>query len=272
MASADITRFSAQPRIAGTSRPFARWPGLSLAILGHLALLALVLNWHPELDRPHSEPILMASLVTPVSAEVPPPAIQPPPPAKPLPPPPRAEPAPPVQTLAATDPQEPTPRLVPPPPPPQPVVQAPPPPPLPMPEPVKQVLPTPSPVVVPPAPLAPQPMTQAAVPQPAPLSMESDEMKRYLATLMRQLARYKTYPAALKKAKIEGRVVLEFSIDARGRLVTTGIRKGSGSPELDQAALNMLARANPLPAIPAFLKRDQLELAIPVEYSLITDR
>lgn len=246
----------------------ARWPGLSLAILGHAVLLAILLNWRPVPDLPPPEPILMARLVTPDVAEAPRQAVEPPPPAKPVPPPPRLEPVPPVRPLAVTEPQVPTPVVLPPPLPPQPVVQAPPPP-LPTPEPVQQSVPVPQPVVATPA---PQPAPQAAPPQPAPLPLENDEMKRYLATLMRQLARYKTYPAALKKAKIEGRVVLEFSIDARGRLVASGIRKGSGSPELDQAALNMLARANPLPAIPAFLKRDQLELAIPVEYSLITDR
>lgn len=124
------------------------------------------------------------------------------------------------------------------------------------------------------------PAAQAAVPAVAPVARATpaalpgtkDDVRKYIAALMRQLNRHKTYPAALKKAKIEGRVVLQFTLDRSGRLVASSVKQGSGSAELDRAALEMLARANPLPAIPDFMERDELALAIPVEYSLITDR
>lgn len=128
------------------------------------------------------------------------------------------------------------------------------------------------------APTSEMPAPAAAMPSaPAPASLDAlpgspDDVRKYIAALMRQLHRYKTYPRELKKARIEGTVVVEFTIDRDGRLLASNVKRGSGYPELDRAAMDMLTRANPLPAIPAFMNRDELALAIPVEYSLITDR
>ena len=89
---------------------------------------------------------------------------------------------------------------------------------------------------------------------------------------MRQLNRHKFYPAALKKAKTEGKVVLQFTLNQAGEVTASRLQAGSSHAELDQAALQMLLRANPLPANPAYMNRNSLTLSIPVEYSLITDR
>lgn len=148
-------------------------------------------------------------------------------------------------------------------------------------EPVPSAVPAPVPAPVtapaPVQPAAPASRPDAETPSaaratPAALPGKPDDVKRYIAALMRQLNRHKTYPAELKKTKTEGRVVLQFSLDKSGRLTAASVKQSSGHPELDRAALEMLARANPLPAIPDFMARDELALAIPVEYSLITDR
>jgi protein TonB len=99
-----------------------------------------------------------------------------------------------------------------------------------------------------------------------------DDVRKYIAAVMRQLHRHKKYPRELKKAKIEGTVVVQFTIDHDGHLIASDVKQSSGHTELDRAAMEMLARADPLPAIPDFMSRDELALAIPVEYSLITDR
>ncbi len=105
----------------------------------------------------------------------------------------------------------------------------------------------------------------------APSPARENELNSYLAALMRRLARFKVYPAALKKDKVEGRVVLGFTIAANGQLIASSVQKSSGHPALDQAALDMLSRASPLPAVPASMQRTELSLSIPVEYSLIKD-
>jgi len=92
----------------------------------------------------------------------------------------------------------------------------------------------------------------------------------YLGDLMGWLRKHKKYPPELKKKKQQGVVEVKFSIDRNGELLSSAIHKTSGNPLLDEAALQMLAAASPMPSIPEALDRDTLTLVIPVEYSLIT--
>ncbi|GEM_PF-4637211 len=264
--------------------PVLQGRGLAVVVLGHMAILGSLLLLRPQVPATEEAAPLMATLLLsePTQPESPP---EPPPPqpvlpkpqpkmtVQPPPPPPEV----PVVLARQEAVQAPSPAV-----PPPPVVAIPEPPakvepPHPAPDVPKAPPVTQPPVLAVPAvtrvPLASPPaapvVQRPAQPSPA---QTADEMRRYLAQLMGQLNRHKRYPAALKKAKIEGRVVLEFTLDKFGRLKDSRVKQGSGHPELDQAALSMLARATPLPAIPAAMNKEELSMSVPVEYSLITDR
>ena len=93
----------------------------------------------------------------------------------------------------------------------------------------------------------------------------------YVGQLVAWLNQYKDYPAQLKKKKQQGVVVLTCTINRAGEVLGADVQQSSDYPLLDQAALDMLTRASPLPPMPESLPRERLNLAVPVEYSLITE-
>lgn len=92
----------------------------------------------------------------------------------------------------------------------------------------------------------------------------------YFGQLKGWLNRHKRYPTAAKKAKEQGVVVVNFTIDRRGELIASAIEKSSGHPLLDAAALALLQRAEPMPRIPESLGLQTLTVSLPIDYSLIT--
>jgi protein TonB len=239
---------------------------LTIAVVAHGLVLGGILFYHPTLDEAESVAPLFArivsheNLVESESRPEPPKPEPPKPQPKPQPEPPKPQPRPeplPTPPVIATPTPAPAPMVVPP---------------KPEPEPPK---PEPKPVAEPTPPTPPAMLQVAAAPVKAATPViegNKDDVRRYLAAIMRQLNRHKFYPAALKKAKTEGKVVLQFTLNPAGEVTASRVQAGSGHAELDQAALQMLLRANPLPAIPAYMNRNSLTLSIPVEYSLITDR
>jgi protein TonB len=85
---------------------------------------------------------------------------------------------------------------------------------------------------------------------------------------MRQLQRFKRYPAAAQSHKEEGVVLLSFSLDRSGHVLTRSIARSSGHPDLDDEVMAMIIRAEPLPPFPATMTQDRVDLTVPIRFSL----
>lgn len=90
----------------------------------------------------------------------------------------------------------------------------------------------------------------------------------YFSLLAATLNKHKRYPYPAKRARHEGTVKLRFVIEKDGRVTRFEIAESSGYPLLDNATIEMLKRASPLPPIPDHLERDRLTVALPIEFSL----
>jgi len=90
----------------------------------------------------------------------------------------------------------------------------------------------------------------------------------YIVRLRAWLSRHKQYPMAARNQEIEGTVRLYLVIDDNGNILSQRIVESSGSPMLDEAARQMLERSQPLPRMPMSMRRNRLELVVPVVFSL----
>ena len=88
------------------------------------------------------------------------------------------------------------------------------------------------------------------------------------SSLMRHLQRYKRYPSEAHVRSEQGVVLLSFSIDRSGHVLARHVARSSGFAELDEEAMAMIMRADPLPAFPASMAEPRIDLTVPIRFSL----
>ncbi len=144
------------------------------------------------------------------------------------------------------------------------------------PEPPRIVVLPPSPVAIPAPPPAepvqaadPVPETTAPKSLPAPPAnrVSNNAKATWEGLLLAHLEKYRRYPGASRSRREQGVVHVRFRMNRQGQVLSASVIQSSGFPALDQAALDTLRRAQPLPAIPED-KPDELTLTIPVEFFL----
>jgi len=90
----------------------------------------------------------------------------------------------------------------------------------------------------------------------------------YLDRLQRHLARYKSYPQAARDRKESGTVVVTFTIGRDGSVSGATIQRSAGAATLDEAALDLLRAADPVPALPETFAGHSATVSLPITYSL----
>ena len=90
----------------------------------------------------------------------------------------------------------------------------------------------------------------------------------YLERVRRYVGRYKHYPDDAVRRREEGRVVLAFTIARDGSVLGAEVEHSSGHRVIDDAALNMLSAASPVPPLPPTFRGDRITVAMPFAFSL----
>jgi len=273
------------PEWFGGRPAVARWSGCLLLILGlHAGLVLLVQRQvHPVPPSAPAEAVLLELAPEPAQAAAPPvPAasVGMPPLAEALPPEPAS-----LPELAADSP----------------IPEMPPLPPTPLPEPAP--LPEPQAVSVPPveppppppsrprperrhlarrAPAAPPPEPAEAEVPPQPVAAPRSKLPPVAASptadpqaaaswrglLIRRLQAAKRYPERARSRGDQGVALATFTMDRAGRVVSASLARSSGSVLLDEEAVAMIHRAEPLPPPPPELAGGSLTFTVPVSFAL----
>jgi protein TonB len=123
-----------------------------------------------------------------------------------------------------------------------------------------------------PAPVSPTPQSApsaqtayARVPAPAPAVSEISA--GYRALLGAWLEHHKRYPEPARERGEEGRAVLQFTVDRRGRVLDFAVIRSSGYPDLDAAVESMMRDAL-LPPFPADMPQSSIKVSVAIRFSL----
>lgn len=84
--------------------------------------------------------------------------------------------------------------------------------------------------------------------------------------LLGHLEKYRRYPRSAERRREEGVAYVRFSVDRKGNASNVRIGRSSGHAELDEATLATVQRATPVPAPPAEVSGDPVEVMVPVEF------
>jgi protein TonB len=77
----------------------------------------------------------------------------------------------------------------------------------------------------------------------------------------------KAYPSDARERKEAGVVQVFFSLNRKGELVSSRIVKSSGSPSLDNAALEIIRRGQPFAPPPIYIEGEKIDLTVPIRFN-----
>jgi TonB family protein len=92
-----------------------------------------------------------------------------------------------------------------------------------------------------------------------------DEYVKLVSSL---ISNNKEYPTKSQKEGHEGKTIVDIQIDPSGKILSEKIQTSSGYEELDNEAIEMIKKSNPLPAPPIEISKKQIIISVPISFKL----
>jgi len=88
----------------------------------------------------------------------------------------------------------------------------------------------------------------------------------YAEVLRGWVERHKQYPRAARLRRLQGRGMIEITINRQGSVVAAGLVKRTGATLLDKELVALPGRASPFPAIPTEIGGDKMTFTVPIRF------
>ena len=98
--------------------------------------------------------------------------------------------------------------------------------------------------------------------------VEVSAKERYLVELRAWLERHRTYPRTALRMGLSGEVVVAFRVERGGQFSAMRIQIPSRFGVLNESALELVKRTAGFKPLPSEIREDELEIAVPINYSL----
>jgi protein TonB len=100
------------------------------------------------------------------------------------------------------------------------------------------------------------------------LAPPSNAVPTWRGELVGRLQRAKRYPDSARSRGEQGVAMTTFTMDRAGHVLAASLVRSSGSPALDEEAVALIRRAEPLPPMPAEMLGATVTLTVPVSFAL----
>lgn len=119
--------------------------------------------------------------------------------------------------------------------------------------------------IVTPEPSPPVPKVTAPEPRP-PAPKASDAKPTWQGQVLAALNKVKRYPRGASARREQGMPWIRFTMNRQGRILSVTLERSSGFSALDDEAVSLPRRAQPIPKPPEEVEGDTIELVVPVEF------
>jgi protein TonB len=114
---------------------------------------------------------------------------------------------------------------------------------------------------------APEP-APAVAPAPGASASVARVRASWEKALVKHLNHFKRYPEIARARGNQGDVTVQFTLDRTGQVIAARLVHSSGSSALDEEALSVLKRADPLPAAPDQVGGMTFDLTLPIQFRI----